>query len=1070
MAKDTKGKLFCCQNDQFIIKQVDKSSKDEIEVLEQIRIQQKYIKPKCQYIIKILGIEEKESFYIQMEKGKDNISNLIKSNTSLSEFQKIKIFEQMVKGVIELHDLGYFHRDLKPENFVYFQNENQDYQVKLIDFGLVINSSSNLKTQQVGTFNYMAPEVMLEEGTQDKTADIWSLGIILYELLTKQNFFQANNVKNVVKEGNNLNQEEIDNRINQFVRKGQPQYDLINSMLQKERKNRIDLKTLLQKIEQNLQKIKEIEIQQIQQIQQQLTKSQNDFLDKIQNFIQILTKKEKTINQINIEDQEKQQLSIYIKKEQEKYSENIKKNEQKLQQIQQIQTKENLKEYETQLAQESEQFIQDKNFIMEYIQKQQSLLEKQLKDKELSDQYRKEKEYNQSLFEIVKKQYNQQFLQIKTISEQIKYYQRIKLQFQGEVKIQDVIQQQQIITQDIQVLEQQERMIQQFDQIQLIPHYQYSNSKLEELQQSQKRLKILIEEANKCLKQIDNQYLDEHHKQIDDLNNTLNDILEKFKCLSKNKKYASKINIILNQIEKDFRRLNFLKEKISQRNEMAYQEFEKKYQKIQSSLKEYSKFYNQWYQWIYNDDQTYNKTYENVEEQLQSFFRKINEFTEQIDKLINNQYCKNDQKVKLNNQRQNIDQTKQELYNQFETFKQIQQSNSCESIDCQIQFLEEFQKKIKQKEKDKIEQVEQLKQEIEDKYKSEQENEILELNNQLQNRYKEFSKAFQQSIEFYKKEHDKKEKLEKQLQEEIKILEEYLEIQNLNSQLFIQELNDIKTQRGYLTQQIEEMIKKLQQTNKYKGDRLKIVANKVFEKSIEINFTEIDDNLIQNYEQLKMQEEQLQIELNQINDKISNQQLNPQQLNELKDYILKIYSNINELQMKISKDNDLYQQFNKDYQQNLESYEKLYALVNYIKQYHLTRYYERIKENKKNEQKQKQQNKDKNDYQKLFQSKLNEAQEEKTKKEKEAQDIFQRYENILFKSYCKMAIESMEKDQEEIEKQIQEQENQLKQKYLVKLQGNLKNQSIIKEIFNVKQYYKMQEFAQMLILNMIIKK
>lgn len=43
----------------------------------------------------------------------------------------------MLKGVKELNDLGYFHRDVKPENFVYSENKNKEYKIKLIDFGFV---------------------------------------------------------------------------------------------------------------------------------------------------------------------------------------------------------------------------------------------------------------------------------------------------------------------------------------------------------------------------------------------------------------------------------------------------------------------------------------------------------------------------------------------------------------------------------------------------------------------------------------------------------------------------------------------------------------------------------------------------------------------------------------------------------------------------------------------------------------------------------------------------------------------------------------------------------------------
>ncbi|CAD8181067.1 unnamed protein product [Paramecium pentaurelia] len=728
------------------------------------------------------------------------------------------------------------------------------------------------------------------------------------------------------------------------------------------------------------------------------------------------------------------------------------------------------------LPQKKPQDISEYNFIIDRIPDQQR--------KEQEQKLKKEKDQYESLFIIVKQQSSQQSLQIKTISEQIKYYQRIKLQFQGEVKIQDVIQQQQIITQDIQVLEQQERMIQQFDQLQLISLYQQYNSKLEELQQSQNRLKILIEEANECLKQIERQYEDEYQQQIDDLDHKLNEQLDKFKYLSKNQKYKDKINQIINKIADESGKLNSLNVLISQRTQVAYQQYNQNYDQIQQSISDFQKQYNQLHEQIYNDEQIQQKNGERIkklkitQDQLDLFKKIMNQLKEKLKSLINNQYCNDEQIMNLiNNRLGRIEQTIIEQQKQFDKFNEINEQNSCEIINYQINQLEEFQRKLKEVENNVKEQVDQLKQIIQKigaQNKSEQEKEILKLNNQLQNMYKEFSKALQsikfksESIEFYQKVNEKKEKLEKQLQEEIKNLEEYLEIQNQNTQLFNEVLNDIKAKKEDQKQQIEEIFIKLQQTNKQKGDRLKIVANKVFEKQIEINFTQIDDNLIQNYEQLKIQEEQLQIELNKINDKIWNQQLNPQQLNELKDYILKVYSNIDELKMKIPQYDDV-QQHNQNYQQNLESYEKLYALLNYIKQYHLTRYYERINEDENKWKYYKKNNKE-NDYKKLFQSRLNEDLEKNAKIEMEAQDILQRYEYALNESYYKMAIESMEKDQEEIEKQIQIVENLIKSRDLIKLRSKLKDQSVVKEIINVKQYYKIIEFAQMLIFNMIKNK
>ncbi|CAD8112389.1 unnamed protein product [Paramecium sonneborni] len=100
----------------------------------------------------------------------------------LSNDQKNQYFIQMVKGVDQLHDLGLFHSDLKPEKFVYFNQPNNQKIIKLIDLGLIKETSNQMaKTAYVGTPYYIAPEVLEIFNSQvfyDKSVDIWSLAMI----------------------------------------------------------------------------------------------------------------------------------------------------------------------------------------------------------------------------------------------------------------------------------------------------------------------------------------------------------------------------------------------------------------------------------------------------------------------------------------------------------------------------------------------------------------------------------------------------------------------------------------------------------------------------------------------------------------------------------------------------------------------------------------------------------------------------------------------------------------------------------------------------------------------------
>ncbi|CAA0818770.1 Calcium-dependent protein kinase 2 [Striga hermonthica] len=87
-----------------------------------------------------------------------------------------------IVGVIErCHSLGVMHRDLKPENFL-FVDEDEDSDVKLIDFGLSVFFKPGIKfSEVVGSPHYIAPEVLCDHYGPE--ADIWSAGVIVYILL-----------------------------------------------------------------------------------------------------------------------------------------------------------------------------------------------------------------------------------------------------------------------------------------------------------------------------------------------------------------------------------------------------------------------------------------------------------------------------------------------------------------------------------------------------------------------------------------------------------------------------------------------------------------------------------------------------------------------------------------------------------------------------------------------------------------------------------------------------------------------------------------------------------------------
>lgn len=102
---------------------------------------------------------------------------------SFTEEQANRIMQQLVSAMQFIHSRGVVHRDLKPENII-FAHQGEDSPIKIVDFGFaqVKHSCEPLHTPCF-TLPYAAPEVIAQKG-YDQSCDLWSLGAILYSMLS----------------------------------------------------------------------------------------------------------------------------------------------------------------------------------------------------------------------------------------------------------------------------------------------------------------------------------------------------------------------------------------------------------------------------------------------------------------------------------------------------------------------------------------------------------------------------------------------------------------------------------------------------------------------------------------------------------------------------------------------------------------------------------------------------------------------------------------------------------------------------------------------------------------------
>jgi hypothetical protein len=141
------------------------------------------------------AFETDKDFCVVTEYGQGELFDILQDDQRLPEKTVQQIAKQLVKALHYLHSNRIIHRDMKPQNVLI----GSSGRIKLCDFGFARAMSNNtiVLTSIKGTPLYMSPELVKEQ-PYDATSDLWSLGVILYELYVGQPPFYTNSIYSLI--------------------------------------------------------------------------------------------------------------------------------------------------------------------------------------------------------------------------------------------------------------------------------------------------------------------------------------------------------------------------------------------------------------------------------------------------------------------------------------------------------------------------------------------------------------------------------------------------------------------------------------------------------------------------------------------------------------------------------------------------------------------------------------------------------------------------------------------------------------------------------------------------------
>ncbi len=184
LGKGTYGSVYLIRLDGKLkaIKIISNKKNDGIRSLNEIDIMSKLDHPNLVQANGILvSIDKFVTVGIIMDLANTDLFKMIE-RSDFTTNKRFKVLSDITNGVKFLHDSGYIHLDLKPSNILIFSKGN----AKITDFGLsyLLENGSKYLPSELVTITHRAPEILNGERKYTKASDIWSLGIIFFQVLS----------------------------------------------------------------------------------------------------------------------------------------------------------------------------------------------------------------------------------------------------------------------------------------------------------------------------------------------------------------------------------------------------------------------------------------------------------------------------------------------------------------------------------------------------------------------------------------------------------------------------------------------------------------------------------------------------------------------------------------------------------------------------------------------------------------------------------------------------------------------------------------------------------------------